>query len=293
MDSIAIERLIKISIDNPLMPETYVPWNNKLQDNEHVLPDHLVSLHGLEEFDGLTKQQLDEIRQHEVVQFMYSYAWGEGLLNAFLTRQIYNMPPESAEFRFIIREVIEESRHQEMFLRAIRELNGDPLPPTRAHSFWGRFASKWFPGPWFFLVAISSELVADEYGRHVQNDPKMYSVLHKIAELHQIEEGRHITFAKKYLEQHFTGAGFVRRSVYSIIMALNIYFLRTMYVRAAIFERAGVKNADAVFKKAKKHYSGKFAGYCLESSVEFAKQMNGINWLTRPLWNRLLKTNLK
>jgi hypothetical protein len=231
MDSIAIERLIKISIDKQLMPETYVPWDNKLAPQEHHLPDHLVSIQGLEEFSELTKEQIDEIRRHEVVQFMYSYAWGEGLLNVFLTRQIYNMPPESPEFRFIIREVIEESRHQEMFLRAIRELKGEPLPPTRIHSFWGRFASKWFPGPWFFLVAISSELVADEYGRHVQNDDKMYSVLSKIAELHQIEEGRHITFAKQYLEKHFTNAGFIRRSVYSTIFALNIYFIRTMYVR--------------------------------------------------------------
>lgn len=293
MDSIAIERLINISIDNQLMPETYVPWANKLQENEHMLPDHLISIEGLKDFEQLSKEQIDEIRRHEVVQFMYSYAWGEGLLNAFLTRQIYNIPPESAEFRFIIREVIEEARHQEMFLRAIRELNGEPLPPTRMHSFWGRFASKWFPGPWFFLVAISSELVADEYGRHVQDDEKMYSTLRKVAELHQIEEGRHIAFAKKYLEKHFTGAGFIRRTIYSMIMALNIYFIRSMYVRTVIFERAGMKNAKEVYKRANKHYSKKFAGYCLNTAVEFTRDFNGFNWITRPIWNRLLKTKVK
>lgn len=291
MDAIAVERLIRISIDKPLMPETYVPWANKLEEHEHHLPDHLVSLHGLPEYEQLTKEQVDELRRHEVVQFMYSYAWGEGLLNAFLTRQIYNVKPESAEFRFIIREVIEESRHQEMFLRAIRELDGDPLPPTRAHSFWGRFGSRWFPGPWFFLVAISSELVADEYGRHVQADPKMYSVLTKIAELHQVEEGRHITFAKQYMEKHILNAGFLRRTVYSIIFALNIFFIRTMYVRQEIFDRAGIADSKKLYRKARKHYSRKFTAYCLSSSIDFTKEMRGFNWITRPIWNRLLNTN--
>ena len=108
MDTLAIERLIKISIDKPLMPETYVPWENKLSPSEHVLPDHLISIEGLEEYNTLSKEQIDEVRRHEVVQFMYSYAWGEGLLNAFLTRQIYTTLPESAEYRFILREIIEE-----------------------------------------------------------------------------------------------------------------------------------------------------------------------------------------
>jgi len=292
MDTVAVERLIGISIDKPLMPETYVPWSNTLEAHEHVLPDHLVSLEGMPEYETLTKTQIDEIRRHEVVQFMYSYAWGEGLLNAFLTRQIYNLLPESPQYRFILREVIEESRHQEMFLRGIALLNGSPIPPTKMHAFWGKISSRYFPATWMFLVAISSEYVADAYGREVQADKNMYSTLRKMAELHQIEEGRHIAFTKLYLEKHILNAGFIRRSVYAIIIALNVHFVRTMYVKQAIFERAGVSDSKRLFKKAKKHYRNKFTQYCLSTTIQFTKEMNGFNWITRPIWNRLLNTKL-
>lgn len=292
MDSTAVERLIRISIDKPLMPETYVPWGNKLEPHEHVLPDHLVSLQGLEEFASLTPEQINEVRRHEVVQFMYSYAWGEGILNAFLSRQIYNLPPESAEYRFILREIIEESRHQEMFLRGIAHLNGKPIPPTRMHAFWGKLSSRWFPSSWFFIVALSSEFVADEYGREVQADKNMYSVLRKMAELHQIEEGRHIAFAKQYTEKHILNAGFFRRTIYSLIIAINTHFLRTMYVQQEIFDRAGIHDSKRLVKKAKKHYRNKFTEYCLHSSIQFTKEMKGFNWITRPVWNRLLNTKL-
>jgi hypothetical protein len=288
MDTLAIERLIKISIDKPLMPETYVPWENKLSPSEHVLPDHLISIEGLEEYKTLSKEQIDEVRRHEVVQFMYSYAWGEGLLNAFLTRQIYTTLPESAEYRFILREIIEESRHQEMFLRGITLLHGAPIPPTRTHAFWGKFSSRYFPPTWMFLVAISSELVADAYGRHVQADKNMYSTLRKMAELHQIEEGRHIAFTKLYLEKHILNAGFIKRSVFSIIIALNVQFVRTMYVKQEIFDRAGISNSKKLYQKARAHYRNKFSEYCLNTTIEFVKEMNGFNSITRPFWKRLL-----
>lgn len=292
MDALAIERLIRISTEKPLMPETYVPWENKLELHEHVLPDHLISLEGLPEYRTLSKEQIDEIRKHEVVQFMYSYAWGEGLLNAFLSRQIYTLLPESPEYRFILREIIEESRHQEMFLRGIALLHGQPIPPTKMHAFWGKVSSRYFPSSWMFLVAISSEFVADAYGREVQADKNMYSTLRKMAELHQIEEGRHIAFTKLYLEKHILNAGFAKRTVFSILIALNVHFVRTMYVKEEIFIRAGIPHSKQLFRKAKKHYRNKFTNYCLSTTIEFTKEMKGFNWITRPIWNRLLNTQL-
>ena len=89
MDVAAVNRLTRISIENPLMPETFVPWENKPSPGEYFLPKHLVSVEGLPIQEQLTTDQFREIGRHEAVQFMYSYAWSEALadmLCAYLER---------------------------------------------------------------------------------------------------------------------------------------------------------------------------------------------------------------
>jgi len=71
MDAITIERLIRISKENPLLPETFVPWSNKREPHEKYLPDTLVSVHGLSLYDQLTPEQILEIERHEVVQVSF------------------------------------------------------------------------------------------------------------------------------------------------------------------------------------------------------------------------------
>jgi len=139
---------------------------------------------------------------------------------------------------------------------------------------------------------IAGELVADAIGREVQKDEQVYSVFRKMAELHQIEEGRHIYFAKKYLEDYTKNAGLLKRTVYCMIMALHIYFMMTMYVKEEIFERAGVPNARQVYKSARKNYQMNFSKKCLQSSIEFAKEFNGFNRVSRSFWKWLLNAQI-
>ena len=139
---------------------------------------------------------------------------------------------------------------------------------------------------------IAGELVSDAVGREVQKDEHVYSVLRKIAELHQIEEGRHIYFAKKYLEDFTKDAGLIKRSIYSIIMALHIHFMITMYVKKEIFERVGIANPKQVYKFARKNYRNKFSRTCLKTAIEFAKEFNGFNPLTKSFWKWLLNTEI-
>lgn len=292
MDAITIERLIRISKENPLLPETFVPWNNKREEHEKYLPDSLMSVHGLPLYDQLTKEQILEIERHEVVQVMYSYGWSEAMFCLFLNKYILDKSPHDPEFRFILRELIEEFRHQDMFAQAVQLLDGKPILPTRQHFFWGKFTAKYLPASWAFMSALSVELIADVYGKEMRRDEKLYSVLRKISELHHIEEGRHIHFAKHILERYTKNAGFLKRSLYSMILALNVHYMRTLYVKVEIFERAGVPNPKAVYKEAYRNYKNKFAKACLDDAIEFAQSFNGMNWLTRPFWRRLLKANV-
>ena len=192
MEAGEIQRLIRISREKPLLPETYVPWNDELQPEEYFLPEHLNSLEGLEIYDTLTPTQKLELGRHEVVQVMYSYAWGEGLFCLFMNKYILGLSPDNLEYQFLLRELIEEFRHQEMFTQSIIRLGGKPIPISKAHRFIGNVTTKMLPPDCLFMGSLSIEIVSDRYGIYGRKEVYMYSLLRKVFELHNIEEARHI-----------------------------------------------------------------------------------------------------
>jgi hypothetical protein len=284
METEEIERLIRISRERPLLPETYVPWKEELRTSEYFLPEHLNSLEGLAIYNTLTHKQKLELGRHEVVQVMYSYAWGEALFCLFMNKYILGLPPDNLEYQFLLREIIEEFRHQEMFMQSILRLGGEPIPISRSHRFIGNVTTKLLPPDCLFMGSLSIEIVSDRYGNYGRKDPKLYSVLRKVFELHNIEEARHIIFTKDLLKKYTAKAGVIRRTIYSFVVLFNIYFLRTLYVKKEIYERIGMENPSLVYKLASKNYKNKFTESCLQDIIEFVDSWRGFNGATRWAW---------
>src|ERR1700761_7886572 len=269
MDVKEVERLIKISREHPLMPETYIPWQLEPEPENIFLPEMLTSLQGLEIYSTLTPTQKLELGRHELVQVIASYAWGECLFCLFMNRHMLTLPQDNVEHRFLRRELIEEFRHQEMFMQAITKIGGNPLPQTRMHKFIGHFSNKYLPADFLFMGSVSIEMVTDVYGNYARKNKQVYPVLRKMFDLHNIEEGRHILFTKALLKDYLAKAGTIKRTLYSLTIALNIYFLRTMYVKREIYNRIGVQDVDTVYKLAYNNFKQKFAERCTTELVEF------------------------
>jgi len=292
MDVQEIERLIKISKERPLLPEKYIPWELEPGANDVFLPEILNSLQGLEIYDTLGPTQKLELGRHELVQVIASYAWGECLFCLFMTRHILTLPLDNVEHRFILRELIEEFRHQEMFGQAISKLGGSPIRQTGLHKFFGEFSNKYLPADYLFMGSVSVELVTDVYGNYVRRAPNIYPVLKKMFDLHNIEEGRHILFTKSFLKEYAAKAGYIKRTLYSYVILFNILFVRTMYVKKEIFERIGLENPDQVFKVASKNFKKKFSETCLKDIIEFVDEWKGFNLLTRWAWRWVLNAKV-
>jgi P-aminobenzoate N-oxygenase AurF len=288
MDVKEVERLIKISKERPLLPEKYIPWELEPTIDDVFLPEILTSLQGLEIYNTLTPVQKLELGRHELVQVIASYAWGECLFCLFMTRHILTLPLDNVEHRFILRELIEEFRHQEMFGQAINKLDGKPIRQSGIHKFLGEFSNKYLPADYLFMGSVSVELVTDVYGNYARRADNVYPVLRKMFDLHNIEEGRHILFTKSFLESYAAKAGYIKRTAYSYVILFNILFVRTMYVKREIFERIGLENPDHVFKIASKNFKKKFSEICLKDIIEFVDEWRGFNLLTRWAWRWVL-----
>ncbi len=292
MDVNEVERLIKISKEHPLMPETYVPWQQDPQPGDIYLPEVLTSLHGLDIYDTLTAEQKLELGRHELVQVIASYGWGECLFCLFMTRHILTLPPDNVEHRFLLRELIEEFRHQEMFGQAIKRIGGKPIKQSGLHKFFGEFSNKYLPADYLFMGSVSVELVTDIYGNYARRSPNIYIVLKKMFDLHNIEEGRHILFTKSLLKGYAAKAGFIKRTLYSYVILFNILFVRTMYVKKEIYERIGLQNPDKVYRIASANFKKKFGETCLKDIIKFVDEWGGFNLLTRFAWRWILSAKV-
>jgi hypothetical protein len=288
MDVKEIERLIKISREHPLMPETYIPWQLEPEPDDIFLPEVLTSLQGLELYNTLTPIQKLELGRHELVQVIASYAWGECLFCMFMTRHLLTLPADNVEHQFLLRELIEEFRHQEMFSQAIAKLGGKPIKQNAIHKFFGEFSNKYLPADYLFMGSVSVELVTDVYGTQARRSPNIYPVLKKMFDLHNIEEGRHILFTKALLKDYAAKAGFIKRTLYSYVILFNILFVRTMYVRQEIYERIGLDDPKLAYQLASKNFKRKFADNCLKDIIKFVDEWKGFNPLTRFAWRWIL-----
>ncbi len=288
MDVKEVERLIKISKERPMDPLTFIPWELEPTAEDIFLPEFLTSLHGLEIYNTLTPIQKSELARHELVQVIASYAWGECLFCLFMTRHILTLPLDNIEHRFLLRELIEEFKHQEMFGQAIAKLGGQPVPQSGLHKFLGMFSNKYLPADYLFMGSVSVELVTDVYGTHARKAEHIYPVLKKMFDLHTIEEARHIIFTKSLLKTYASKAGYIKRTLYSYVILSNILFVRTMYVKKEIYHRIGLQNPDKVFKIAAKNFKQKFRENCLTDIVEFVDSWRGFNRATRWAWRWVL-----
>ena len=286
-----VERLIRLSETNAVLPDEFIPWQMQEKD-ELLMPEELVSLQGHPLFDTLSATQKRELGRHEVVQVMYSYAWAEGLACFIFNKRLLKISPDSVEYRYLVKELIEEFRHQDMFARAIRLLNGKKIRLSKFHQFVGRFHSRYMPASYQFISVLAVELVTDIYGKMIRKSPAVFEPIRKVSELHHIEEGRHIHYTKIWMKHYTDNAGFFKRTAFSIVVLLNIWYMRSLYVTKENFEAIGVDDPVKYATIARKHLKQKFGEFYLDEIIEFVKEFNGFNFITKPLWRSILAANI-
>lgn len=288
-DRSIIEKMIQVSKQKPLLPEQFIPWSYQDKGDEAFLPDKLISLNGLGEFEELSQVQKQELGRRELTQVMYAYAWSETVACAFFNRRLLKADHNSIEYQFLLRETIEEYRHQAMFSDIIQRIKGEPIAISRLHRWVALLTVKFAPDAILYLSVLAIEQATDVYGDVIRQDESIHPIVRKVALLHHIEEARHIHFAKLWLKQYTENAGLLLRTVYAAIVIMNLYFMRTMYVRQEIFDDLKVNKSKEWYKKARKNLAIKFGVLCTPETREYISSFNGWNNFTRFLAKKLLK----
>lgn len=287
-----VERLIKLSETKPLIPDEFVPWHVEEDEDVQFMPEHLISLQGHELYDSLSSEQKRELGRMELGQVMYSYGWSEGLACVIFNKRLIKLNPETHEYRYLVNELIEEFRHQDMFAKAVRKVNVNTYKASRIHRMVGWIQLNLMPVSVMFISVLSVELMTDIYGKMIRRDPKVFEPIRKVSELHHIEEGRHVQYTKMWLKHYLDNSNFLLRTLYSIVVMWGVLFMRTLYVREEIFEKLGVDSPKKYTKAAKENLKKKMGEQCLPDVISFVKSFDGFNFITRPIWKSVLNAKI-
>lgn len=132
-----IHQLTDLSRNSSHTFESFFKWDTYSITNDTVfMPIELLSLYNTPIFDTLSSEQIRELSRLEVIQVLYLYAYTESVMCLYLARHLVNSDFGSVEHAFVLREQIEEYRHQDMFLRGLEILGKDYYPMHRFHKWW-------------------------------------------------------------------------------------------------------------------------------------------------------------
>ena len=113
-----LKNLTNLSRDTSHSFEDFFQWDKYSRDDgEYFMSPELLSLYGTTILDTMTPEQIRELSRLEAIQVLYLYAYTESVMCLYLARHLVKSDFGSEEHTFILREQIEEYRHQDMFLR--------------------------------------------------------------------------------------------------------------------------------------------------------------------------------
>jgi hypothetical protein len=130
----------------------------------------------------------------------------------------------SPDFRYAMHEVIEESRHSQMFQELIDRIDSDPQPIAGIDRFFDdriAMTARYFP-ELFFLSVLGGEIFIDRQNRDELRRPRdqVHPLIRRVIQIHVTEEARHVCFAESYLQQHLPALGARKRAALKLLAPL-------------------------------------------------------------------------
>jgi len=184
-----------------------IDWSAPIDSKHLYMPDQYSFLYGTPLWDRLTFEQRSYVTRWEFTQLMRNAGAGEHLLNQAILSVLHHANPYDPGWRYMLHEVAEECQHMAMFNEWIR-LNPDIKTKGLNDDRWGLVASVLTPvfatqfPVFFWTLTMLLEVVGDDLGRaQAKNESgTLHPIVQQLGKAHQLEEVRHIAFAREWVE---------------------------------------------------------------------------------------------
>ncbi|MBE1574653.1 diiron oxygenase [Amycolatopsis roodepoortensis] len=273
------QRLLDSSAMLSYDPATEVDWETPLDKNFHGASPEWSTLYGTSYWAEMSTEQQKELTRQEAASVASTGIWFEMILQQMVLRDFYAKDPTDPAFQWALTEIADECRHSIMFARGAEKLGAPPYRPRRLAVELGRVFKATAGGEAAYAAILVAEEVLDVMQRDWMRDERVVPFVRTINNIHVVEESRHMKFAREETREQLEGAGFVRRRINALVIAIASYFIVSSMINRDVYKNAGLDTKRALREaKANEHHKAMMRSSCA-GLMEF---LGSCGLLTRP-----------
>lgn len=257
-------------------PMEGIPWDS-LDPERPWLPEHLLSLYGLPEFEALSAADKVRLSQCEFVALCELGLWLEAMfiqrLGQHTLAQLHGDPHA---YTYRLHELREEAGHSLMFLeiqkRAQIPFMTPPKHRPRLAQAFARFAPQGATA--FVATILIGEEVPDRLNRRIYADKGLPPAVLAVTQVHMRDEARHMAFARATIQrQAATMPAWRRRLMSPLLREVIRQFLQTCFYPAPqVYAAAGLEHPARWAGLARRNPArAQLVRDCAEPSREFLR----------------------
>ncbi len=236
-----VERLNRASLRRVVEPDVDLPGE---VGPGQVIADELLSVAGLDL--DLTPEKRAVLSREEVASMLDAGIRFEAILEAGFALQIAQAEDiTDARITYLCHEMGEETRHQRMFQRVVRELGPqarNPLAQSWLLNRADRLVSGWLirHRAAFYVMVLAGEEIPDLLQKLASEHPDTDPFLADVNRYHRQEEARHLSFARAMLPELWAKAGRIERAVVRHLLPVGIRQMFEFMVHPGVYEVVGL-----------------------------------------------------
>ncbi|KKD39724.1 MAG: diiron oxygenase [Limnoraphis robusta] len=192
-----LAQLVKATNADPYDPFKELIWPESLEEGKFWMSFDLMSIHGTRFEHELSEEQKIELSQWEFVNFCSLNVTGIRELLVEMTSRLHT-PGFELLSEYLHHLISEENEHMWYFSKFCLQYGGKIYPDRAlavAHLPEADIANFML----FTRILIFEEIV-DFYNRRMGKDTTLPQFVQKMNELHHLDEGRHITYGRLYVD---------------------------------------------------------------------------------------------
>lgn len=212
-----------------------------------VLPDELLSVHGLDL--DLTEEQRIRLGREELAATLRSGILFEAILEAGFAMQIARCDDVTdPRITFLLHEIGEETRHQRIFQRLVRQL--EPTAKRRQLGLVDRVLEAVGPHliialpALFHTLVLAGEEIPDLLQRRTVDHPDTDPFLAEVNRYHRAEEARHLSYARAVLPEVWTEASLADRVAVRRVAPWVVKEMFRFLVGPGVYETVGLPGRE-------------------------------------------------
>ncbi|MEY2343135.1 diiron oxygenase [Acidithiobacillus sp. IBUN Pt1247-S3] len=257
-------------------PLEEIPWDT-LDPERAWLPDSLVSLYGLPEYEALSAEERIRLSQVEFVSFCELGLWLEALFIQRLgSHSLQHLYGDTHSYHYQLHELREEVGHSLMFLelqhRAQLPFMTPPKQRPRLATWFARLAPEGSAA--FWATILIGENVPDQMNRSILVEKSLPAAVLGITQLHRREEARHMAFARITVQRRSRRLNGMQRRLLSPLLreVMRQFLYTTFFPVPAVYAAAGLESVQRLARLARQNPQRiQLMNSCAEPSREFLR----------------------